>query len=916
MIVQNLEKIKRDKRYSIDFREISEIGKGGFAAVVKVQNTLDNQIYAVKKIKVRIKDIKQNLEKELAKILQEARNLAKMNHPNIIRYYNSWLEVEEKKQVNNRKRSPRIEELIYQEDQQSDNKLSLIESGVQFQGSGTFILEIEEEEQKMQIQKQKIQEEEEQIEENFFNGGDSDDDIFDCQEEEDEEEQSEQKNTDNNKKQKKNGKQSNDKNLISDQNQNIKKSGKNSVLLQNGHSQQNILQFKQSTSCEGKFQKDRKQEEIKQQAEEKEQLNNYQAIILYIQTELCRESLDDYIQKRNKVCDKMNNSKEILQKYQQEAVKIINQVLKGVEHIHNKWMLVHRDLKPHNIFLTDDLQVKIGDFGLVKRLNNFVNYPRTFMAKKTSIDFYELKKEEDDEKVAKKQKMKHLQMKGANNNSSQISGQNQQSQVRKSNYLYWPDQDEEDLDEFTKNCGTATYASPEQSEGDINCDFRADIYSLGVVILQLFHICPTLMELSQIIKKCKKGILPENFQPQKIGQIVIRCLNRDPKKRPTLQEIYKAVNEANLESELKHNFIEAWIKFEYDKKFELKKLQLINKSIYIFDDNKKKASKVYNLKECNIYLNKDGLESENIRRKQKYYSKYNRNQNSDDSFEIFENYVIQEYDEFEKNYLNEQNSQNNSRNQTNSDSIPKQLDVNGPNINNKNDKKILNNSNSNSKNQTICKFSDKSIQKNHLFKTMESHSKSLLNKKNNSENPQNIISGVKISKSSSSKIQSEYDKNEENDSYKNNNLIKKEQNNIQQSNDNCLLLTNKQITNQKDCTQQENCQFNCKNFNTPLKQKDSQQENCKNQEIDYNNNNNKLNQNGKEENDNIKCYVQISHNILESFELKVKVVNQQELMKKSQLETEFNGQKQTDYDKLNKLFYEQLLQQQKHKFSE
>jgi serine/threonine protein kinase len=35
--------------------------------------------------------------------------------------------------------------------------------------------------------------------------------------------------------------------------------------------------------------------------------------------------------------------------------------------------MVHRDLKPHNIFLTETLQVKIGDFGLVKKLSKLIN---------------------------------------------------------------------------------------------------------------------------------------------------------------------------------------------------------------------------------------------------------------------------------------------------------------------------------------------------------------------------------------------------------------------------------------------------------------------------------------------------------------------------------------------------------------
>lgn len=56
-----------------------------------------------------------------------------------------------------------------------------------------------------------------------------------------------------------------------------------------------------------------------------------------------------------------------------EAVYILNQIINGLEYIHITCQLVHRDMKPHNVFLKKNLQVKIGDFGLVKKLNNLVN---------------------------------------------------------------------------------------------------------------------------------------------------------------------------------------------------------------------------------------------------------------------------------------------------------------------------------------------------------------------------------------------------------------------------------------------------------------------------------------------------------------------------------------------------------------
>ena len=76
-----------DSRYKNDFIEIEKLDKGGFGTVYKSYNKLDSNLYAIKKIKIK------KLNEEGHKYyLNEARSLAKLNHPNIVRYYNTWIE--------------------------------------------------------------------------------------------------------------------------------------------------------------------------------------------------------------------------------------------------------------------------------------------------------------------------------------------------------------------------------------------------------------------------------------------------------------------------------------------------------------------------------------------------------------------------------------------------------------------------------------------------------------------------------------------------------------------------------------------------------------------------------------------------------------------------------------------------------
>ncbi|KIW51789.1 hypothetical protein, variant [Exophiala xenobiotica] len=79
-------------RYHNEFEEVEKIGKGGFGNVYRARLKLDGQFYAVKKIE-------STSEKELEEILAEVTLLARLNHPYIVRYYNSWVEREDAEHV-------------------------------------------------------------------------------------------------------------------------------------------------------------------------------------------------------------------------------------------------------------------------------------------------------------------------------------------------------------------------------------------------------------------------------------------------------------------------------------------------------------------------------------------------------------------------------------------------------------------------------------------------------------------------------------------------------------------------------------------------------------------------------------------------------------------------------------------------
>lgn len=84
------------------------------------------------------------------------------------------------------------------------------------------------------------------------------------------------------------------------------------------------------------------------------QKSNEEIICLFIQMELCEQGpLENWIEKNRRD-----------RKYHEMAQNKFLQILKGVKYIHSEG-LIHRDLKPQNIFISREDKIKIGDFGLV-----------------------------------------------------------------------------------------------------------------------------------------------------------------------------------------------------------------------------------------------------------------------------------------------------------------------------------------------------------------------------------------------------------------------------------------------------------------------------------------------------------------------------------------------------------------------
>ncbi len=274
--------------------------------------------------------------------------------------------------------------------------------------------------------------------------------------------------------------------------------------------------------------------------------------VLYIQMELCENNTLRHAIDQDKI--KSNELKW----------ELISQVLEGVKYIHDNGY-IHRDLKPGNIFLDKDNYVKIGDFGLVQKLDK--------------------------------------NKKGANNNQfNTFFNYNSLQYVNFGGDL------------LTVGIGTKYYCSPEQEKSE-NYDNKTDIYSLGIIIFEMFYKFNSLMERDITLRGIKEEqIYPKDMEKKcgkNVATIVKNCTNIKPELRPSIKDLIKSkLIPSHSDKQIIIN--------EFKKDFLEKNINLTNEFLNILIERKKKAFVDYNKNIKNNPNHEDNLnESRNTGKKGK-----------------------------------------------------------------------------------------------------------------------------------------------------------------------------------------------------------------------------------------------------------------------------------------------------------
>ena len=186
------------------------------------------------------------------------------------------------------------------------------------------------------------------------------------------------------------------------------------------------------------------------------------------------------------------NASKVLDKPipEEKIYDIFIQSMKALSYIHSL-NLIHRDIKPDNIFITVDGNVKLGDFGVSAAL-----------------------KKEDENKN--------------NNNFNNESELNKNKEIK--------------IGAITSSntiIGTPLYMSPEMLNY-LKYDLKTDVYSMGVTFFTLCYWDFPRKPAMDINLELKIIDIPiqhnENFYSPELKNIILKMIEKDKSKRPTSEQ--------------------------------------------------------------------------------------------------------------------------------------------------------------------------------------------------------------------------------------------------------------------------------------------------------------------------------------------------------------------------------------------